>query len=493
MATRTFSVAMTTAVDEILKLHLNREDGQEDVVLATYSMSQGPGRTTALIRRVFLPSNGERHVHGNASFTGDYIIRVAQEAASAGEGLILLHSHPEGRAWQDMSPTDRETESGYTGIGVAATKLPVVGMTLSSKSGVWSARFWMSRSEYVQAETVRVVGATFMQSFNPRLRPAPVATPGQRRTVSAWGPRTQADLARTRVLVVGLGSVGLDVAQRLAASGIQSIGLMDFDAVEPHNLDRMIGATRADARMNRAKVKVARRLLLAQATAGSPEIEAYETSICDPEGLAIALDYDIVVSCVDRPWPRAVLNQIAYSDLIPVIDGGINIETTEQGELSRATARAHTVVPGEPCMVCTQQLNPARVALDQQGLLDDPEYIRISSIDLERAGQNVATMCAMVSALLLAQFVSLTVAPGRKGIPGPVCFYYRHHSLEHMEVSHNPACRWESRPGEGDRRLPLATGHPEALEIARKRKVIERTPRARFVAVRAWLSQFLAP
>ena len=43
---------------------------------------------------------------------------------------------------------------------------------------------------------------------------------------------TQTDLARRKVLVVGAGSVGLDVFVRLAASGLCHLTVMDFDVVE---------------------------------------------------------------------------------------------------------------------------------------------------------------------------------------------------------------------------------------------------------------------
>jgi hypothetical protein len=239
------SVGMPSAVDTTLRAHLLRLDGQEDICLATYSLSTGAERVSRLLTAVELPEDGERAVHGNASITGAYVLRVASLAARRGEGLAILHSHPGGRGWQGLSAPDAEAEASYALLVMKMTGLPLVGLTLAG-DGHWSARAWPDNHPQ-WAESVRIVGTNLKVSCNDRLRPLPRPTAEQTRTISAWGDNVQADVARLRVLVVGPGSVGLDIAQRLAATGIVHLGVMDYDTVKPINRDRMIGATRRDA------------------------------------------------------------------------------------------------------------------------------------------------------------------------------------------------------------------------------------------------------
>jgi len=443
---------MTSTLEATLRSHLLRSDGDEDLTLASYSTSSGRSRETAILTHAILPRPGERTVHGNVEFTGEYVLRAASEAATRSEGIAILHSHPDGRGWQGLSSWDIDAESSFANLAAAVTGRPLVGMTLAGRDSGWSARAWENDAMPEWMESVRVVGSSIHVFWNPRLRPPPQSNGSQLRTISAWGAEVQSNICRLRVLVVGVGSVGLDVAQRLAATGLLDVGVMDMDIVKDVNLDRMIGATRADAVGAVLKVDVARRLMDAAATSKGATFHPHAVSLTTSDGLRTALDYDVIISCVDRPWPRAVLNTLAYSDLIPVIDGGINIDTFDDGTMRGATWRVHTLVPERPCMACNGQLVMGDVQLDRQGLLDDPEYIKRTGRKLP-SSQNVALLCASVSAGELAQFVSLVATPGGMGVPSAQRYILAPHIQEAMnDKLTQPHCRFEMRIGEGDAR-----------------------------------------
>lgn len=472
------SVAMTAELDEALRGFLLRADKQEDICLATYRPSTGARRRTALLAEVHLPRGGEREVHGNATITGDYVLRVGAHAAEHGQGLVVAHSHPGGRGWQPMSRPDRDAERGYANLAREITGLPLVGMTLAGRDGAWSARHWdhgvAAAVAATGCETVRVLGDQLRVFFDDALVAPPGPTVTNVRSVASWGGCRHADVARRSVLVVGLGSVGLDVAVRLAAAGLTRIGLMDFDTVEAHNLDRLIGTTAVDAWLRRSKLELARGLVTDNATAASLTLDTFDLSVCEPDGLAVALDYDQIICAVDRPWPRAVLNLLAYRDYIGVIDGGIAIDTFADGAgMRNATWRSHVLRPGRPCMSCNGQLDLGAVAADRAGVLDDPTYIdthpdRRAGAQDPATSANVAVLSISAAASMLAQFVSFNAAPGGLGEPGPLQYLLSSHTLAHLSLTSRPGCPVEACSGRGDDGPRLSGPHPAALAQRRR-------------------------
>ena len=144
------------------------------------------------------------------------------------------------------------------------------------------------------------------------------------------------------------------MAEGLARIGVRRILLMDFDLLERVNLERILHATRTSAAKHRPKVEIAAQAIRRSATAKDAEIESTRWSVCEPEGYRAALDCDILFSCVDRPWARQVLNFIAFTHLIPVIDGGIQALARSSGDgVRRADWFVHTVTEGRRCLECS--------------------------------------------------------------------------------------------------------------------------------------------
>lgn len=469
------SVATTAAVNKSLAEHLLRADGQEDLCFMTWRPSTGATRKTSIVQGPILPREGERVVHGNASFLPEYVLRAAQEAGQAGLGLAFAHSHPGGRGWQRLNPTDQAAEARIANIAREVTGHDLIGMTLGG-DGSWSARAWDGAGAAVEprpCESVRVVGDGLGVTFNDDLIPVPETSTTQIRTVHAWGERTQADLARLHVVVAGVGSVGMLVLEALARTGVERITAIDFDSVEMLNLDRLRGAGLLDVVLRRSKVHVARRLATEASTARTPRHEFSELSICEPEGMARVLDADIVFSCVDRPWPRHVLNTIAYADLIPVVEGGVRAFCNSDHSFKNAYWRSTTARPGRPCLACLRQYDPGDVPLERDGSLDDPTYIAgLPTDSLLRARENVAGLSMSSAAALVQQFLCHVTKPSGLGDPGPLKFSLRGGTVAKDEAICHPACHFAASVGVGDGRGDPTAAHNRAVEERQVRKLV---------------------
>ena len=469
------SVALTRGLHEALCSHLDREDKQEDLCFAVWFPSRGYSRNTALLHTAILPKPGDRDVHGNAEFFPTYFERALASALEHESGLAFIHSHP-APGWQRLSEADVRAECRLAGAVLAATGFPLVGLTLGANDHTWSARFWNrvgARNYACQwVENVRIVGRNLEVSFNEDLLPPPRASSRQQRTVSAWGVARQASMARLKVGVVGLGNVGGIVAEALGRTGIQDLVLLDFDAVEDVNLDRALLATPED--IGKPKVTVTAARIARMRVVDIVHVDAQEYSVCEDEGYRRILDCDVIFSCVDRPWPRSVLNFVAYAHLIPVIDGGVHVSRGRRSYRG-ADWRAHTVTHDHKCLLCLGQYDPAHVSAEQNGHLADPTYIE--SLPEEhplRSNQNVFAFGLALGSLEMLQFIMLTAPPSGLGIPGPQVYHMATGTIDIDDGTCDAGCDFPDLVGRGEMAGHPGTGHHLAAEVARsKRNAIE--------------------
>ncbi len=134
-----------------------------------------------------------------------------------------------------------------------------------------------------------------------------------------FGESTQELLQQAKVLIVGAGGLGCPAAQYLAAAGIGTLGIADFDTVSISNLHRQVLYTPEDAGLK--KVTVASECLQKQ----NPGIKVvpHDIKITSDNVMEILRQYDIVLDGTDNFETRYLLNDAAVLLGKPLVYGAI--------------------------------------------------------------------------------------------------------------------------------------------------------------------------
>jgi len=165
------------------------------------------------------------------------------------------------------------------------------------------------------------------QRYARQIRLAGIGEAGQQRLLDA------------RVLVVGLGGLGSPAAMYLAASGIGTLVLSDYDRVEPSNLQRQIVHREAD--LGELKAESARRTLR-EINPGC-EVIALDWELDESELRREIRAADLVLDCTDNFASRFLLNRVAIAQRTPLVTGAA----------IRLEGQIMTSLPdGGPCYQC---------------------------------------------------------------------------------------------------------------------------------------------
>ena len=122
--------------------------------------------------------------------------------------------------------------------------------------------------------------------------------------IPGFGMEAQKKLKAAKVLVIGSGGLGSPVLLYLAAAGVGTLGIVDFDVVDDSNLQRQV--LFGVESVGKPKVEAARERLIAL----NPHlnIRLHNTHINSSNALDIVKDYDVVADGTDNFPTRYLVN-----------------------------------------------------------------------------------------------------------------------------------------------------------------------------------------
>jgi adenylyltransferase/sulfurtransferase len=148
----------------------------------------------------------------------------------------------------------------------------------------------------------------------------------------------QRRLLQSRVLVIGAGGLGSPVVMYLAAAGVGTIGVVDFDSVEVSNLQRQVIHGTSD--IGRPKVESAAET--ARDINPDVNIESHQVRLTSQNAFDLIGQYDVVVDACDNFPTRYLANDACVLLGKPLVHGAIY----------RFDGQTTVFKPGEGCYRC---------------------------------------------------------------------------------------------------------------------------------------------
>jgi molybdopterin/thiamine biosynthesis adenylyltransferase len=295
-----------------------------------------------------------------------------------------------------------------------------------------------------------------------------------------------------RVLIIGVGGLGCEIAKNLAMLGVGHLDLVDLDIIEHSNLNRQVLFT--DARLGEPKAIVAAKKL--REINPNITIIGYHTSL---ERLDPSLYYnaDVIIGGLDSMNARLNLNAQCIRFRKPLVDGGVSgyhghiytifpyknacyecnpLPVVENDEMAACTVvgiprkRIHCVFKGDMAFKEKFERDPNPKDLNDIKFIQKtanelvnkynflPEYTKDDIVKvIDRHDPGIITINAVISALQSHETVKIIHwEKGHKGLGKPesdyVIFNAMTMKLYHIEKKRNPEC---IQCGKGVRRVVI--------------------------------------
>jgi molybdopterin/thiamine biosynthesis adenylyltransferase len=274
---------------------------------------------------------------------------------------VFVHTHPNGEARHSRRDdvvdhelsrvaTNRNTLSTYASLIVAGSvDLPA-----------FAGRLWGGLSDQpLPIDRLRIIGehvrvlvpAHANEAYNPEIF---------NRQILAFGDDGQRVLHRLRVGVVGAGGTGSSAIEQLLRLGVGHIVVIDKQTLDGSNVTRVYGSTTQDEGSPKASIAATSAARIGLGSVVVP-VKGSVGELAIAEQLA---QCDVVFGCTDDVVGRAILTRMPTHLLQLLIDCGVVLDSRD-GTLQGIYGRVTTVMPLDPCLVCTGDVDPTQLRNDQ--------------------------------------------------------------------------------------------------------------------------------
>ncbi len=350
---------LTAAQHEQLRRHLFPDDQKESVALALCGTHRTARRTILCIHQIVVVADDiciERSAE-TVIWPMEPHVPLFAEAARKKLAVLKIHSHPSGYA--RFSRLDDKADRAL--LGSLAQRAPVGtghASAIMLPDGKILARVFTVENQFTQIARVTVVGDEIVSYEDTPKRVSP-SDEAFLRTLQAFGGGTVATLTKMRIGVVGCSGTGSWVIEMLSRLGVGELVLVDPDAVERKNLNRIVNSTAADAKAGRPKVHLFTRAVrrLGLGTKAIP----FHADVLQRHVVGALADCDFLFGCVDSADGRDALNRIATFYTIPYLDVGVLLQADGKGNVSQVCAAVHYLLPGGSSLLSRRVITPEQV------------------------------------------------------------------------------------------------------------------------------------
>ncbi len=422
MTEKPWSLTIPDQSFDTLQAHLFPGDGDEHGAVILASLVETKTEFRLLAKDIILAIDGVDFVPGIRGYRmlkGEFITDQIIRARNEGLVYLAIHNHG-GQDRVSFSAQDIEShERGYPALLDIARGMPV-GALVFAKNAV-AADIWLPNRSRIELDHMRILGSSLKRLYNHPREATPIrADERYDRQIRLFGREGQAMLADAKVLIVGLGGAGSQIARHLACIGVRNFVLVDPDRAEISNLPRLEGATGWHARswltnasmptiirnfakrFAAPKVQISKKAIIRQNKKAT--VKCIQKDFCDDSIQKEILDCDYIFLAADQHRARLRFNALVHQYLIAGVQVGAKVARhTDTGEISDVYAVVRPVNPQSGCLFCNGLISSRKLQAESSSEeeLESQKY----GLDLQEPAASISTLNAIATAQAANDFM----------------------------------------------------------------------------------------